>query len=324
MNKKVFFFSIELLAAENGTEYDFHRIPDLLIDIIENHGERNGNIRTFDLTPNDEDLHTMLDVFYYDTGYLFARASKQRPTGSVIGRDYNTKVAEGLLNGYSEDIKGIELYTYLYINYESSVLQIISAMGAPNENIIKQLICKYRPEYEIKLIPVPNINGIEKIYGKQNSSINSIELELVNPEPVILEHILGQAPNEIAESALGEHLKVSVEIRSEFLRHGITEDTESSDQIIDMIRERINNLGRERLRKASVRGKTEYTKTRDYNFYDENFYFMVDIPVYRMENGRRIYYEEAELTQINLENMNFSYNESRDYILPLIRRTTLK
>lgn len=51
---------------------------------------------------------------------------------------------------------------------------------------------------------------------------------------------------------------------------------------------------------------------------------MVDIPVYRMENGRRIYYEEAELTQINLENMNFSYNESRDYILPLIRRTTLK
>ena len=135
---------------------------------------------------------------------------------------------------------------------------------------------------------------------------------------------MGQAPNEIAESALGEHLKVSVEIRSEFLRHGITEDTESSDQIIDMIRERINNLGRERLRKASVRGKTEYTKTRDYNFYDENFYFMVDIPVYRMENGRRIYYEEAELTQINLENMNFSYNESRDYILPLIRRTTLK
>lgn len=76
--------------------------------------------------------------------------------------------------------------------------------------------------------------------------------------------------------------------------------------------------------KASVRGKTEYTKTRDYNFYDENFYFMVDIPVYRMENGRRIYYEEAELTQINLENMNFSYNESRDYILPLIRRTTLR
>ena len=69
MNKKAFFFSIELLAAENGTEYDFHRIPDLLIDIIENHGERNGNIRTFDLTPNDEDLHTMLDVFYYDTGY---------------------------------------------------------------------------------------------------------------------------------------------------------------------------------------------------------------------------------------------------------------
>ena len=37
MNKKAFFFSIELLAAENGTEYDFHRIPDLLIDIIENH-----------------------------------------------------------------------------------------------------------------------------------------------------------------------------------------------------------------------------------------------------------------------------------------------
>lgn len=71
---------------------------------------------------------------------------------------------------------------------------------------------------------------------------------------------MGQAPNEIAESALGEHLKVSVEIRSEFLRHGITEDTESSDQIIDMIRERINNLGRERLRKASVRGKRSTQK----------------------------------------------------------------
>ena len=320
MNKKAFFFSIELHAAEGGTEYDFHNIPNLLIDIINNNGNVNGNIRTLDLTPENEDLHMMLDVYHYRTEYLFARASKQRPTGSVIGRDYNTKATEGLLNGYSEDIKGIELYTYLYINYESCVLQIISALGAPNENIIKQLVCRYGQQYELKLYPIPNINGVEKIYGKQNSSINSIELELVNPDPAILEHILGQNVNDIAEGVLNEHLKVSVDIRSIFSRHGITEDTENSDRIIDVIRERINNLGHERINKACIRGKTQNTKTRDYNFYDENFYFMVDIPAYRMENGRRIYYDEAELAQINFQNMTFSYNESRDYILPLTRR----
>lgn len=320
MIKKAFFFSIELYASETGAKCNFNNIPELLIDIIGNNGNINRNLRTLDLTPDNEDLHTMLDVYHYRTGYLFARVSKQRPTGSVIGRDYSTKATEGLLDGCSEDIKGIEMYTYLYINYESSILQIISALGAPNENIIKQLVGKYSRDYEIELYPIPNIDGISKIYGKRNSSINSIDLELINPDPVILENILGQNVNAIIEGAISEHLRVSVGIQSVVARHSITDDTESSDKVIDLIRDRISNLGRERIRKASVRGKAESTKTRDYNFYEENFYFPVDIPIYRMENGKRIYYSEADLAQINLENMVYSYHESRDYILPLIRR----
>ena len=34
--------------------------------------------------------------------------------------------------------------------------------------------------------------------------------------------------------------------------------------------------------------------------------------------------ENLQVYTLQNENMNFSYNESRDYILPLIRRTTLK
>lgn len=320
MNKKAFFFSVELYYKEQNVVCNFKKIPDLLKEIIDTNGIVNDGITTLDLTGVAESLHTMLDVYRYKDNYFFARASKQRPTGTVIGRDYDTKVAESVLPGYSEDEKGIELYTYIYVNYEACVLQIISAQGAPNENIVVDLFKMHSDEYNIKLIAIPNANGVQKFYGKEGASISSITLELPNPDPAILENVLGENGNNILRSATNDHISVSLDIKSSISRHLLTTDTEESNGIIDAIQDIIARFGTTRFKKASIKGKAQNIKAREYNFYEENYFYPVDIPAYRMEDKKRVYYNQAELAQINYENMVFSYNESRDFILPLIGR----
>lgn len=320
MNKKAFFFSVELYLKNSNVMCDYHNIPQLLKNIIDNHATVNGTLRTLDMTNESDALHTMLDIYRYDTNYLFARASKQRPTGTVISRDYNTKAVQALLPGISEEEKGIELYTYIYINYESCVLQIISAQGAPNENIIVEMINKYSDDYIIKLIAVPNFDGVRKLYGKEKASISSIELELPNPDPAILEYVLGENGKNIIKNSSDDHISMVVDIKSSISRSSLTFDTESSNKVIEAIQELISNFGTDKYKKARIRGKAKEISARDFNFYKENFYFPVDIPAYRMEGERRMYYEETELAQINKENMQFAYRESKDYILPLIRR----
>ena len=221
---------------------------------------------------------------------------------------------------YSEDEKGIELYTYIYVNYEACVLQIISAQGAPNENIVVDLFKMYSDEYNIKLIAIPNANGVQKFYGKEGASISSITLELPNPDPAILENVLGENGNNILRSATNDHISVSLDIKSSISRHLLTTDTEESNGIIDAIQDIVARFGTTRFKKASIKGKAQNIKAREYNFYEENYFYPVDIPAYRMEDKKRVYYNQAELAQINYENMVFSYNESRDFILPLIRR----
>ncbi len=320
MNKKAFFFSTELHLKDSNTECDYHRIPELLNQMIDRNATVNGNVRTLDLTRTFEYLHTMLDVYHYGTGYLFARASKQKPTGSVIGRDYETKKPQALLPGSPEKSKGIEVYTYIYINYETCVLQIISALGAPNENIIVDLFEKYSDEYTLKLIAIPNAEGIKKFYGAEEASISLISLELPNPDPVILEYVLGKTGDTVLRETTDNHISVSVNIKSSVSRACLSSDTETSNKIIDIIQKSIEKFGKINLPKASIKGKARNIKTREYSFYEENFYFPVDIPAYRMEGEQRIYYDEAELAQINLYNMQYSYNESLDFILPIIRR----
>lgn len=315
MNKKAFFFSVDLYPKVGDTVLDYKNIPALIKDIIDENAEMNGNVRTLEVTPIGEYLHTMLDVYHFETGYLFARATKQRPTGSVIGRDYGTKKAENLLSGVTEDKKGIELCTYIFIDYQSCIAQVISAIGAPDESVISEIFKKYSEDYRIKLSPIPNINGVQKIYGKDNLSISSISVEIPHPDPAILEHAIGQDGNRILRETTAGNIKVTMNISSSFERTRLIGDTEHSNALIDSI-----NQIKDNLKKAKIHAKAQNIKARDYNFFDENFYYPVDIPIYKMEGGNRKYFTADQLVEINLQNMIYCFNDSREMLLPLVNR----
>ena len=315
MNKKAFFYSIDLYPKVGDTVLDYKEIPELLNNIIEERGEVNGTVKTLDLTPVGEYLHTMLDVFHYGTGYMFARASKQRPTGSIIERDYSTKKAERLLPGISEDRKGLELSTYIYIDYHSCILEVISSVGAPDESIVADIFKYYSLEYRIKLTAVPNANGVEKIYGRDNLSISSMSVEIPYPDPAILEMAIGQNGNRILREATNGNIKVTMNISSSFERTRLTNDTERSNAFIDAV-----SLIKDNFKSAKIRAKAHNVKARDYNFFEESFYYPVDIPSYKTERGNRIYFNAEELVDINLQNMIYSFNTSRELLLPLVNR----
>ena len=111
-------------------------------------------------------------------------------------------------------------------------------------------------------------------------------MELPNPDPAILENVLGENGNNILRSATNDHISVSLDIKSSISRHLLTTDTEESNGIIDAIQDIVARFGTTRFKKASIKGKAQNIKAREYNFYEENYFYPVDIPAYRMEDKK--------------------------------------
>ncbi len=314
MAKKVYYFKVELYDnAHNMIEHG--QIADLVKDIVDNYGIANSGTNTIDVTVVGDSLHTMLDVFEYSGERMFARASKQKPTGSVIGRNYTTSVPEQLLPGIPENERGIEIYTYLMLDYATGILSIVSAQGAPNENTLKNLFTRYGNEYEVELIPIPNLNGIETLYRMENTEISTIELTIPVPDPVILEGVFGREGVQLIQESATEDMQTSIVISSPRKRGKITYSKEGTMQVIDVIRARLNKFV-----KAKVKAKSVTTKARDYSFFEEKFYYPIEVASYHMENNRRVYYTADELEDIYRQNMLYSFQQVRGIILSIANR----
>ena len=75
--------------------------------------------------------------------------------------------------------------------------------------------------------------------------------------------------------------------------------------LIDCIKSKISDYN-----KAKVRAKAVGVKTRDYSFFDENFSYPIEIPTYRINEGKKYYFSPEELSVIYRENLQMAYNEN--------------
>lgn len=114
MNKKAFFFSVELYYKEQNVVCNFKKIPDLLKEIIDTNGIVNDGITTLDLTGVAESLHTMLDVYRYkDNYFLLEHPNKDQPElllGEIMIRKLQSR--------YYRDIvrtKKVLNYTHIFM-----------------------------------------------------------------------------------------------------------------------------------------------------------------------------------------------------------------
>lgn len=314
-DKKVYFHKIELFEKGTNRKLDYKLIPNIIKDVINKESKISGKISTIDLTLTGDLLHTTVDIFRYQKDHIFMRASRQKPTNSMIEREHSTRVAAGLLPGISEAEKGIEKYTFIYVNYEKGILAIIGSQGAPNQKIFSDIFDLYSKTYRVELLPIPNPDGIERIYGKSGTVISFVELTVPVPDPVILEAVFGIEGKELLNEVAADNIEVRMKIAPVVSKGKIISGGEKSDRLIDCIKSKMGQF-----KKASLRGKYDGTNTKSYNFYEEDYYFQVDIKDFVLVQGEKVFLSVDEFTTLNQEKLIGAYNKNKEYIIAAANR----
>lgn len=310
-NRNIYYYKINLFSRDGKRQCNYRLLQDILKKMIEDPtiSKTNGNAKIIDLTATSETLHTTIDIFRYKKDYLFMRTSRQKPTATMISREYATGKASDVLQGVSEDTKGIEKYTYVTVDYTDGILSMLGAQGAPDQGILVALFDRYSDKYDVELQAIPNINGIQKIYKKEKTEISEINLTIPVSNPVLLENLLGRKGRQLFEDMARDSLQTTIKITSATKNGKLTYNSDDSEKLLDCIQDKVDNY-----EKASVRARYEGCKTQTYNFGDNMFSFSVPINTTHIVEGNTVYYSECEYMTRCIEAMRYAYNENRDYI----------
>ena len=318
MDMKVNFYKVELHNSGTHAEEDYGGIRAQMIDIIDRNGinARAGayNMKVVDLSQGDS-LHVIADIFSYEEDCLFMRLCSQQQTGAYVRRNYADKVPRPVLDAArSEDELGIEAYTYLYYKYDTGIAGIVNHKNAPKGKTMGVFYEKYMNEFYLSFLPILNRNGVDLMRNQGESSISKIEVELPIPDAGVLQEVFGWDVGDILDVQNGE-LKAVVEL-SAFGHRKLTRDAESTDRLIDILADSVENTAQ----RIKLRGKVNGNKTQDYCFYDDYFTYPVDIPVYRTVDKKKVYFQLDERIPYYRSNLEMAYNENKELILILAGR----
>lgn len=311
--KKVYFYKM-ILCDKDEKELDVGELRTHLTEIIKHNGYKNGDYMSLDVSPLTEYLHFVLDVFEYENNRMFCRLSKQKPNSSVIQRDYSTYKKQDVLPSGIEHKKGIEQYTFGILEYETGIFSIVSSKSAPGIEALKNLFERYMCQYKLGYVPIPNENAIDMIYFGNEPEVSQIEVEIPLPSAATLEHVFGWKEDEYLQVLANRNLRLGVTVKGQ-PRSSIIYGNYESQNIIEKIRENIL-----RYKKAKIKGKVKNEKMREYNFFDENFSYPIDIADYRMKEYERIYYTVDELVEIYKQNLVNAYNENEEILKTIANR----
>ena len=310
MAKRVYYYTTELVEAANDSGCGYSIIKDKIVEIINTRAISMEGFKVLDLSKGDE-LHYMADIFEYEGPRLFMRMSSQKPSGSYIYRDYKTSIPNNVLEGNNEDKEGIEIYTYALLDYATGILCIVNQKSAPNYKLINNIFSLYDQRYLLEFLPIPNKNGIDKIYNSRSPQITAIEVEVPIPDANMLERLFNWGSDDILDIQSGR-LKATMRL-SGIDRQIITDGEIETKTLIDRIKQRLGGY-----QKALIRGRAEGIKTQDFNFYSEYFSYPVEIRTYSIENGKKHYFTADQLITEYKDNLIMAFNEN----VGLLKRIT--
>ena len=79
--------------------------------------------------------------------------------------------------------------------------------------------------------------------------------------------------------------------------------------LIDCIKSKITDYN-----KARIRSKASTIKMSDYNFFDENFSYLIEIPLYEIISGKKHYYSADDLISIYRDKLKVAYNNNKSVL----------
>ena len=311
--KSSYFFAI--VIREKGTDIEqplssFKSIIDGIINEHQNTEEQDKEkYCTVDISSLEDTMNTIVDIFENTDNYLFARFSKQRPTGSVVGRNYKTLKTEPIMGNFPDNIKGIESYSFVYINYQTLIAEISTSQYSPDETAIGNFIKKCS-NYYVEFKSIPNRVGIDCIFQHRNPVISSFTVDIPVPTSALLEEF-GLDDDDINE-LFGNNVSAKITIAPFYGKTLVS--NENVPTLVDKIR---NSAA---VTEAIFKARSATVKSREYNLYNETFKYDIDIPTSHIVNGKTISYSEKELISIAREKLIENYNNNHDIIVPLANR----
>lgn len=309
--KKIYYFKVSLFD-ENNSECKFSNMKSILNQIINSYSHKQENYRTLDLT-EDVYEHVLFDIYDYEENRLFGRFSKQKPSNSLVKRNYKNWKKEDFQSNDREI--GIEQYTYGYLDYNLGVFAMLSSLGAPTEKAFEKVFQKYASNFRIEMVPVPNPDSIDKLYNADASEVSSIEIEVPLPNMEFLQNVFGWKSDDMLSVLNERNLVAKVQVKTAFRKSYITHNSKESKNLIDKIRENSKVYNQ-----AKLKAKTSSTKMREYDFFEQYFSYSIDVSNYRIENYERVYYSVDELMQIFKQNMVQSFIENKKVLKEIIGR----
>lgn len=315
--RKNYFYLVTITDVH--TKQKIQDVKQLFCDIIKKNSEAkeeifldiDGNEKSTTYYPIEvsqkDEMHLVVDVFNFEDDCLFFRACKQKPSNSFNKRNYETFKSEDI--SIDNEGEGIEQYTFGYYNYQLGIFSIIKNNGAPDQKILNQIVDKFYKGLNVDMMDIPNRNGVQKLYDAKESQLAQIELEIPGINPVVLQKMFNWKNNELIQIQKNENFKVSFVVKADKRGNLLSKDTGLVRDVINAIKSNIPFYN-----KAKIRGKAELGKMVTYNFFEENFSNEVDIPYYRIRDGKKKYFPRNQMVEIFKDHLLVSFNENIDFL----------
>lgn len=315
--KKVYFFEINMKSTKNDDICTNEKFKEEFNSILDNHTIEKNDIKIIDITAESDILHTTADHISATDSSIFMRLSKQKIRAGFTARDYMNHTESDILPGNNESENGIEICTYAYISFELGILELIGTKTAPNERFLNKFFTKYKNDYYVELLPIPNPHSLDVLYNCKNPQIKTLDMEVPIPNIRILSESLGWSDNEIESLVLNNNLKVSICLQPvDNNRGSFICDTEDSRKLIDIIKSK----GRKIYNKAKLSAKENNDNLRTYDFFEDNFGFKINVNDHHTENGNIISHSSSQLMRAYTSEMTKIYNENYHYFTKYIKR----
>ena len=311
--KKVYFYQVSIFDKD-GEEIQYLELKKILSNIIERESHKNGDYFSLDVSSLTEPLHIVWDIFSYKNQRLFFRLSKQKPNNCLIQREYTTFRKADVLPVGTENKQGIEQYTFGSLEYDTGIFSMVTSKGAPGLNVLSNVFERYQRDISAEFIPIPNSHAIQSIYYGEDPQISQIEIEVPLPSAEILEHLFGWKEKEILNTMFQRNLNLDITVKGN-PRSVIAFGSEESQGIINRI---ISNLSR--YNKARMKAKDKKERLRDYNFFEDNFSYSIEVSDYHIVNYERVYYTIEELVELYKQNIVNAYMENKTILKTIISR----
>lgn len=295
--KTVYFYAI-YLKDRKGTEHDYGLIQSKINKVFTDNCINNGKNDALILEEGDNQV--TLDVLSNDGDYLFGRMGRIKENNTMQFRHYSTLSTEEVLDQKTARMKGVEVFTYFLLDYNTGILSMVLGQSAPRARYINNILSKYDNEFitDIEAIGDPSI--IKQIFN--NDILAEIAYTIAVPNSQVLgEDVIGLSRKQITAIKKSNTKQLQVVLKPE--SRGIM--AQGTELVKSIVKPFVDE--REKYKSVRIKAKELDGYMQDYDLLDSYCTYKININLSK-DSGRQ------EMENEFFEKLLAAYREQRNIL----------